>query len=506
MSLSLPPTTEPGAVVSATRCGARTRAAVGFPRARRGLIRPDQQLARRRPTTAEFPRSRPSFAVSVGSAVPEPGPEEVSVADVVPDIASIDDSLPPSRSCIESEAYLAHDGDGNAHGDEGEEWEAALLITGTAVGGGSLALPYFCAAGGFVPAVGLLAIAWAALLASSLTLVEPTIRVWEDNPSVAVSIHTVVETYLGKLAGVAAGVTFWILINCTLVSQLAKCGQLAALATGVAANGGAGVWATRLGTLLTALVIAGAAFRRDVGRINALATTGLFCSFAAACLAGAAGISTNALAKANLLLAVPALPAIMQTMTYAEAIPTVVDMCRGSRKKIRRVLAVGSLGPALMYVLWLAVTLGRRDLAAFGASGGDLAAKILADGGMLGAATASIAVCASVSTLIGCYLALSRFNADTFHLPLNKGCTKLLALTVLPSLVLAMKGPELYYLAIKFAGTVPVAFMWGVLPPLVMWKQYDGDQKLGVGLKAILAAGVGVSLAAMGYGILGFEV
>ena len=175
MSLSLPPTTEPGAVISATRCGARTRAAVGFPRARRGLIRPDQQLARRRPTTAEFPRSRPSFAVSVGSAVPE----EVSVADVVPDIASIDDSLPPSRSCIESEAYLAHDGDGNAHGDEGEEWEAALLITGTAVGGGSLALPYFCAAGGFVPAVGLLAIAWAALLASSLTLVEPTIRVWD---------------------------------------------------------------------------------------------------------------------------------------------------------------------------------------------------------------------------------------------------------------------------------------------------------------------------------------
>ena len=307
MSLSLLPTTGPGAVVSATRCGARTRA-VGFPRARRGLIRPDQQLARRRPTTAEF-RGRPSFAVSVGSAVPEPGPEDVSIADIVPDITSIDESLPPSRSCIESEAFLAHDGDGIAHGDEGEEWEAALLITGTAVGGGSLALPYFCAAGGFVPAVGLLAISWAALLGSALTLVEPTIRVWEDNPSVAVSIHTVVETYLGKLAGVAAGVTFWILINCTLVSQLAKCGQLAALATGVAANGGACVWATRLGTLLTALVIAGAAFRRDVGRINALATTGLFCSFAAACLAGAAGISTNALAKANLLLAVPALPA-----------------------------------------------------------------------------------------------------------------------------------------------------------------------------------------------------
>ena len=38
------------------------------------------------------------------------------------------------------------------------------------------------------------------------------------------------------------------------------------------------------------------------------------------------------------------------------------------------------------------------------------------------------------------YLALSRFNADTFELPLNEGCRKLIALTVLPSLALAVMG------------------------------------------------------------------
>ena len=255
---------------------------------------------------------------------------------------------------------------------------------------------------------------------------QPTIRVWEDNPSVAVSIHTVVETYLGKLAGVA-GVTFWILINCTLVSQ-----RQMRPARG-ARHGRRGQrrrvgWATRLGTL-SAVIIMGAAFRRDVGRINALATTGLFCSFAAACLAGAAGISADALAKANLLLAMRA-PAIMQAII--PAIPTVVDVS-GSRKKI------GACSPSeasvtLMYMLWLAVTLGRRDLAAFGASGGGWRRRS-SPPVTSRPATTSIAVCASIGTLIGCYLALSRFNADTFHLPLNKGCKKLLALTVLPSLV-----------------------------------------------------------------------
>ena len=61
---------------------------------------------------------------------------------------------------------------------------------------------------------------------------EPTIRVWEDNPSAAVSMHSVVRTYLGERWGVAAGITFWVLINCTLVSQLAKCGELTAVFAG----------------------------------------------------------------------------------------------------------------------------------------------------------------------------------------------------------------------------------------------------------------------------------
>ena len=31
-----------------------------------------------------------------------------------------------------------------------------------------------------------------------MLLVEPTIRVWEDKPGTAVSMHSVVDTYLGK--------------------------------------------------------------------------------------------------------------------------------------------------------------------------------------------------------------------------------------------------------------------------------------------------------------------
>jgi len=429
-------------------------------------------------------------------------------------IDDVDQTLPATRSSVESEKFLENispisaSGDDVAHGSKAEEWEAALIITGTAVGGGSLALPYFCAAGGFFPALLFLGIAYALLLGSALVLVEPTIRVWEDNPQAAVSMHSVVETYLGKSWGLAAGITFWVLINCTLVSQLAKCSELASLFAGfdvaskgtAVASAAAGVWVGRFGAVASAFAIAFAAFDPNVGKINAGATAGLFLGFFTALVFGFGGVDPKLLLASNLVAAAPALPAIAQTMTYAEAIPTVVDMCRGSRVKVRRVLALGSLGPALMYALWLAVTLGRASLADFAAGGGDLAAKILADGGPLGYATAAIATCASVSTLIGCYLALSRFHADTFKLNLSRRNLKLVSLTVLPSLLVSMKGPEMYHLMIKFAGTVPVAFLWGVMPPLVYWKQLKGEGKLTVRWAVYLAVGTLGSAVAMAIG------
>ena len=61
---------------------------------------------------------------------------------------------------------------------------------------------------------------------------------------------------------------------------------------------------------------------------------------------------------ASFASAVPALPAFAQIMTYGEAIPTVVDMLRGDRQRVRRVLAIGTLTPVSMYMVWLAVTLG----------------------------------------------------------------------------------------------------------------------------------------------------
>jgi hypothetical protein len=46
---------------------------------------------------------------------------------------------------------------------------------------------------------------------------------------------------------------------------------------------------------------------------------------------------------------------------------------------------------------------------------------------------------------------------------------------LVPSAPVSFKGPELYFFMIRFAGSVPVAFLWGVVPPLVAWAMWDNE-------------------------------
>jgi len=328
-------------------------------------------------------------------------------------------------------------------------------------------------------------------------LSEAVIRVWETKSGEAVSILSVVTEYLGPRWAYAAGAAFIVLINCTLVSQLAKCGELGtAFSSGLLPNA--------VGTIVAGAVLAVVSFSRGVARINSVCTMGMGIAFGILVLVGLPGVTLQPLMVASFASAVPALPAFAQIMTYGEAIPTVVDMLRGDRQRVRRVLAIGTLTPVSMYMVWLAVTLGRAEWASVGAAGGDLANMLLASGGVMGASTGALGVFASASTVIGCFLALSRFIADGMHLPVT-GSLKTMALTVVPAILVSLKGPELYYLMIKFSGCIPVVFLWGLIPPMisyVMWKR-SGELTVAkqgfVGLCIILSV-IGLVMGIISYG------
>ena len=350
------------------------------------------------------------------------------------------------------------------HAERASDFEAIMLVVGTTVGGGFLAMPYFAAPAGFVPAVLISCGAWAVLAASGLLVSETLMHTWARSNGRAVSLLSVTTDYLGKSWGSVVAVSFFVMMNCTLVSQLAKCGSLASFFSG-------GAVSHVFGAAVTAAVVGYVSFSNKAAKVNAYATVGIFISFAAICVFGVTNLMPSKLTFMNFAAAMPALPGLVQMYTYGECLPTLVDMLRGDRERIRRVILLGTSVPLAMYTCWLVVSLAQSDAWAGSA---DLAQSMLEGGGVLGGATASVAIAASVSTLIGGYLALSRFCADALKKKTVSHSKSVIALTLLPSLLFAFKGPEVYFSALKFSGAVVVIILWGILPPLLaksLWKR-----------------------------------
>ena len=377
------------------------------------------------------------------------------------------------------------------HAERASDFEAIMLVVGTTVGGGFLAMPYFAAPAGFVPAALVSAGAWAVLAASGLMVSETLMHTWARSSGRAVSLLSATSEYLGARWGAVAAVSFFVMMNCTLVSQLAKCGQLANVFSG-------GAVSHMAGAAITAGLIGIAAFSKAAAKINAVATVGIFTSFAVICAAGASNLALNKLAFMNFAATLPALPGLFQLFTYGECLPTIVDMLRGDRERIRRVIVLGTLVPLFMYTLWMFVALAQNGN---WEGSVDLAQTMLESGGVLGNATAAVAITASISTLIGGYLALSRFCADALKKKTVSGSKSVIALTLIPSLLFAFKGPEVYFSALHFSGAVVVVILWLLLPPLMSKALWMREGKFSRSRKTLVNVWTVIASIALFFGV-----
>ena len=407
--------------------------------------------------------------------------EQMAWGDVK--VVPVERERQPGVEALEAEACPL-----DLHAERVSDFEAVMLVVGTTVGGGFLAMPYFAAPAGFVPAVVTSVGAWAVLVASGLLVSEALMHTWARSSGRAVSLLSVTAEYLGQGWGCVAAVSFFVMMNCTLVSQLAKCGALASFFSG-------GVVTHMAGASLTAAAVGAVAFSRAAAKVNAVATVGIFASFALICVFGVANLSPGKLAFMNFAAMLPAVPGIVQLYAYGECLPTVVDMLRGDRERVQRVIVLGTLLPLAMYISWLAVALAQGGPWAGSA---DMAQSMLESGGVLGAATAAVAVTASISTLIGGYLALSRFCADALNKKTVTHSRSVAALTLLPSLLFALGGgPDVYFTALEFSGAIVVVILWGLLPPLLansLWRREGTLSALRRGLVYAWASVAGVAL------------
>ena len=393
---------------------------------------------------------------------------------------------------------------------------SSLLIAGTTIGGGFLALPRATAPAGFLPSVVGLVASWLFLLSSSLSLVDATIlttNAKRGNDVEPVSVFRIGSAFGGPVAASLVGGSFCVLMVSTLVAQMSKAGSL--LSDSLAP-------AVRFAPSLCTLAFSALSYLATFGpggvamaeRINSFLTTVMLASFVGVAASAAAIADPSRLARANWAALIPfgsgraaawSIPVLLQLLVYSETVPFVVRRLGGDRKKIRTAIAAGSFLPLLMCVVWTAAAI---CAAPYSPAAFDPVQTLLGASqstSLLRLFILALAASAITTTAIGSLLTMEQFFQDA--LALRGGRVALArALAIVPcTLVAAIGSRSLYYYATAFAGMFPVLLLWGLFPPLAFLRLRAGQKSSGGGVEVVLArVNVVISISVLSVNLLSF--
>ncbi len=191
-----------------------------------------------------------------------------------------------------------------------------------------------------------------------------------------------------------------------------------------------------------------------------------------------------------------ALPTLMQLMVYGEIIPTISPLLAsnndGNNKDdevARRnfAIAFGSFLPLCLLVGWSA--LGLSSLPTSMSGGGDPVQIMLQQTDspiripLLGLSWSAIS-----TTILSCYMALNNLYQDSYGKKpkesSNKNNNRFHRHTIVPALsivipacAIASTSQDIFFKAISFAGSYPVLWLWGILPPVMAIRQQQKHKK-----------------------------
>lgn len=376
-----------------------------------------------------------------------------------------------------------------------------LLVAGTAIGGGMLALPVQTALGGFIPSLAIYVICWLFMASTGLLFLE--VSLWLPEGANIISMATAT---LGRFGKVYAWILYLFLFYCLTVAYLVGGGNLLSdlSASYLSASGGPILFAL----LFAPPVIIGTRFLSPINGFLVVAMGLLYCTFLVIAFPH---VNWELLTRKCWSLSLISLPVAFAAFAYQGIIPTLVSYLGRDARRIRLSILVGSTLPFLAYAIWEGLILGiipvegPGGLAEAFARGENAVYPLhrFIDSPFLIAVSQLFAFLALLTSFFGVTLGLMDFLADGTGLP-NRGWNKgLLALFVFgPPLLIAMAYPHIFLMALDAAGGFGCALLLGLLPVTMAWvgryrQGQKGEHQLGGGkpLLLLLATFVVIEIA-----------
>ncbi len=348
-----------------------------------------------------------------------------------------------------------------------------LLIGGSCIGAGMLALPIITGLAGFVPAMVMFFCAWGFMTITALLMIEA--NAWFKDK---VNIISMVGHSLGKWGRLISWTLYLFLFYALLVAYISGSGNLASTFLNWSFSWNIPIWIASLFFVLLFgwLIFLGT---RPVDLWNRVLMVGKIATYLGMVFLGAAYVSPKLLSHFEPAYAVASLPVLVIAFGFHNMIPTLFSYMGGDVKRVRLTILSGGLFALGIYIIWEIIVLGIVPLE--GSSGireslkGDKeAAQAVA--GILGSSWVSmfaqgLAFFAILTSFLAQSLALVHFLSDGFKIKSqNRENIKMCALALLPPLILSVIYPQLFFTALNFAGGVCAVVLFGVIPVCMVWK------------------------------------
>lgn len=370
---------------------------------------------------------------------------------------------------------------------------SVLIVTGTAIGAGMLALPVSLAEYGFLPSLVLFIICWLLMTFTSLLILE--INLWCNPES---NIVSMAKMTLGPIGLIVAWITYLLLLYALMAAYLTGMADL--INTGLDSFFHIKVPGS-IGSLLVAIIFGLIIYpgTATVDFANRIFITGKALAFIVLVVFLYSSVKTHALTIFSFNHFWLPLPIVVTSFGSHVVIPSLRVYLNNDVKKLRKAIIIGLAIPLVVYIVWQLVILGtlpRADLIAIlkggqPATGLASSLKLVLSNAWVGNLFTLFSVFAIATSLTGISFSLRDFLKDGLNVKNTRsGHIGASVLTFIVPLIFAWFYPKGFIIALSYAG-VFAAILIITLPACMAmsgryWKKIESQYKVAGGMSPLI--------------------
>lgn len=350
---------------------------------------------------------------------------------------------------------------------------AMLLVAGTSIGGGMLALPVSTGESGLFPSLILMIICWTFMTITGLLLLEVNLWMKEEDAH----IISMSSRFLGPFGKIIAWITYLFIGYASLVAYIAGGGSL--LQEAIASI--IGFQLEKWQCAIIFIVIFGFIIDQGakvVGRVNAILVAAMVFAYFCLVSLGFSEIKGHYLQHKNWSGIIAATPLVLTVFSFQCIVPSLTIYLKRNIKALRIAIIGGTTITLLVYLVWEVLVLGTVPLSGensliLALNLGEAATdsyRVAVNNPLVATFAGFFAFFALVTSFLGLSLGLFDFLADGLKMK-KKGKNKIILalIIILPSLFFALTYERAFLVALDTSGGFGDTILNGILPVMMVW-------------------------------------